>query len=117
MGIRKFFRYLVPLGLIILSVIGVIALVTIAKSKRPVALPPGVGLTSNRAVASNAAVLVLNVGCEGCLPEFLPRKDKEGEEAEREKPEKIEPYESKELDVLPTDESTALQSSIEVGFD
>ena len=35
MGIRKFFRYLLPLGLIILSVIVVIALVTIAKSKRP----------------------------------------------------------------------------------
>jgi RND family efflux transporter MFP subunit len=32
---RKFFRYLLPLGLIILSVIVVIALVTIAKSKRP----------------------------------------------------------------------------------
>ena len=35
MGIRKFFRYLLPLGLIFLSVIVVIALVTIAKSKRP----------------------------------------------------------------------------------
>ena len=56
-----------------------------------------------------ASVLVLNVGCEGCLPEFLTRKDKEGEETEREKKEKLEPYESKELDVLPTDESTALQ--------
>ncbi len=53
--------------------------------------------------------LFLNVGCEGCLPEFLTRKDKEGEENEREKPEKLEPYESKELDVLPTDDSTALQ--------
>ena len=35
MSMRKFFRYLLPLGLIIVSVIIVIALVTIAKSKRP----------------------------------------------------------------------------------
>jgi RND family efflux transporter MFP subunit len=35
MSMRKFFRYLLPLGLIIVSVLIVIALVTIAKSKRP----------------------------------------------------------------------------------
>ena len=56
-----------------------------------------------------AGLLVLNTGCQGCLPDFLTRKDKEEEDAERKKPEKIEPFESKELDVLPTDESTALQ--------
>ena len=56
-----------------------------------------------------SALLVVNVGCEGCMPDFLTRKDKEGEEEKKEKPEKVEPYESKELDVMPTDDSTALQ--------
>jgi len=35
MGIRKFFRYLLPLALILLSIVAVVALVTIAQSKRP----------------------------------------------------------------------------------
>ena len=47
MGIRKFFRYLLPLGLIVLSVIVVVTLVVIAKSKRP-----------ERKDTSNQAVLV-----------------------------------------------------------
>ena len=39
----------------------------LAHSHRPVALPPGVGLTSRAAVATNAAVLILNaaVGAVG----------------------------------------------------
>ncbi len=35
MGIRKFFRYLLPLAVIALSVVLVVTLVVIAKSKRP----------------------------------------------------------------------------------
>jgi RND family efflux transporter MFP subunit len=35
MGIRKFFRYLLPLAVIVLSVVLVVTLVVIAKSKRP----------------------------------------------------------------------------------
>ena len=35
MGIRKFFRYLLPLGLIVLSIIVVVVMVAIAKGKRP----------------------------------------------------------------------------------
>jgi RND family efflux transporter MFP subunit len=35
MGMRKFFRYLLPLGLIALSIVVVIGLVAVAKSKRP----------------------------------------------------------------------------------
>ncbi len=35
MGIRKFFRYLLPLALILISLVAVVALVTIAQSKRP----------------------------------------------------------------------------------
>ena len=35
MGIRKFFRYLLPLGLIVVSIVAVAVLVAIAQSKRP----------------------------------------------------------------------------------
>jgi len=35
MGIRKFFRYVLPLGLILLSIVLVVVLVAIAKGKRP----------------------------------------------------------------------------------
>ena len=35
MGIRKFFRYLLPLGLIVLSIVVVVVMVAIAKGKRP----------------------------------------------------------------------------------
>jgi RND family efflux transporter MFP subunit len=35
MGIRKFFRYLLPLGLIVLSIMVVIALVAVSKAQRP----------------------------------------------------------------------------------
>ncbi len=35
MGMRKFFQYLLPLGLIGLSIIVVVSLVAVAKGKRP----------------------------------------------------------------------------------
>ena len=35
MGMRKFFRYLLPLALILLSIVAVAVLVMIAQSKRP----------------------------------------------------------------------------------
>jgi hypothetical protein len=35
MGIRKFFRYLLPLGLILASIVVVVVLVAIAQGKRP----------------------------------------------------------------------------------
>jgi RND family efflux transporter MFP subunit len=53
MGIRKFFKYLLPLGLIALSIIVVVALVTISKGKRP-----------DRKDTSNQAVLVDAVRAE-----------------------------------------------------
>ena len=49
----------------------------LAEAGRPVALPPGVGLTSQRAVAANAAVLILNavIGAIGRSVRIAPQPD------------------------------------------
>ena len=56
-----------------------------------------------------AGVLSFSTGCDGCRNLFSRRSEENLDEAQKKKPKQVEPFESKELKVLPTDESIVLQ--------
>jgi RND family efflux transporter MFP subunit len=67
MGIRKFFRYLLPLGLIALSIVLVVVLVAIAKGKRPERRDTGAQAVLVDAIPAQRTTLNLKVFSQGAV--------------------------------------------------
>ena len=67
MGIRKFFRYLLPLGLIALSIVLVVVLVAIAKGKRPERRDTGSQAVLVDTIAAERTTLNLKVFSQGAV--------------------------------------------------
>lgn len=67
MGIRKFFRYLLPLGLIALSIVVVAALVAIAQSKRPERKDTGTQAVLVDTIPAEKTTLNLTVFSQGAV--------------------------------------------------
>lgn len=67
MGIRKFFRYLLPLGLIVASVLVVVVLVAIAQSKRPERKEEGAQAVLVEAIPAELSTLNLMVNSQGAV--------------------------------------------------
>ncbi len=85
----------------------------LAESERPVALPPGVGLTSRRATATTAAVLILNaaIGALGRSVQVPPESSAESRPASfREVAKLIDAMKSGDVGVLLIHDSNPLYS-------
>ena len=67
MGIRKFFRYLLPLGLIALSIVLVVVMVAIAKGKRPERRDTGAQAVLVDAIPAERTTLNLKVFSQGAV--------------------------------------------------